>query len=109
MSTKAVMWAINEAETHTSVEFAVLVALANFADARGRGAYPSQWRLADVSRASERQVRRVLSELESRGIIVRGDQKLTMKYPAGRRPVVWDLAMESDFPGVSTERGNMAI
>ncbi|WP_423202977.1 helix-turn-helix domain-containing protein [Micromonospora kangleipakensis] len=73
---------------------AVLIGLANHAHANGRGAYPSQERLAHYARKSVRSVQRDLTELARLGIIRRGDQRHVAYVPVDRRPVVWDLALE---------------
>jgi hypothetical protein len=39
----------------------------------------------------ERAVREHLAELEHRGVIARGDQRLVDFLPVNRRPVVWDI------------------
>ncbi|MYH37353.1 MAG: helix-turn-helix domain-containing protein [Rhodospirillaceae bacterium] len=63
----------------------VLLALAGFADQHGRNAYPSVARLAEITRLSERQVRRHLAEARRLGLIemIRaggGDRRQTTVY-----------------------------
>lgn len=94
MSVEAIAWALNGAPLDSPNLVAVLVGLANHADAAGRGAAPSQRRLAHYARKRERTVREDLTALEALGIIRRGDQRRVAYLPADRRPVVWDLAME---------------
>ncbi|MEV0158068.1 helix-turn-helix domain-containing protein [Micromonospora sp. NPDC050686] len=94
MSVEALTWALNDAPDIPSSCLAVLIGLADHADANGRAAYPSQERLAHYSRKSTRAVRSDLATLQRRGIIRRGDQRHVAHLPTDRRPVVWDLAIE---------------
>jgi hypothetical protein len=94
MSVQAINWVLNDAPDLPSNLVATLVALANHADATGRGAAPSQNRLARYTRKKPRTIRDDLAALESRGLIRRGDQRHVASLPADRRPVVYDLAME---------------
>ncbi len=98
MSVEAISWALNAAPDVPPACLAVLVGLANHAHANGRGAYPSQERLAHYARKSVRAVRNDLAQLERLGLIRRGDQRHTAFLPSDRRPVVWDLAMERRRP-----------
>ena len=78
----------------------ILLALADHADTEGRGAFPSQKRLCALTGYSRRTIQHGLHDLESSGLIVKGDQRLTEHY--GRhRPIVWNLSME-DFRGAKT-------
>lgn len=94
MSVEAIEWVLNRAPDVPAPLVVVLVGLANHADPAGRGAAPSQRRLAFYARKTERTVRRDLAELAALGIIRRGDQRRVAYLPADRRPVVWDLAMD---------------
>lgn len=101
MSVEAIVWALDEAPDVPPSCLAVLVGLANHAHSDGRGAHPSQERLAHYARKSVRSVRNDLAELQRRGLIRRGDQRHAAFMPTDRRPVVWDLAMQrrrSDAP-----------
>ncbi|MEW2383712.1 helix-turn-helix domain-containing protein [Micromonospora sp. NPDC047707] len=98
MSVEAMSWALSDAPDVPPQCLAVLIGLANHAHANGRGAFPSQERLAHYARKSVRSVRRDLDELARLGLIRRGDQRHTAFLPADRRPVVWDLAMERRRP-----------
>ncbi|GIG92366.1 hypothetical protein Pen02_73020 [Plantactinospora endophytica] len=98
MSVEAVSWALNDAPDVPPSCLAVLLGLANHAHANGRGAYPSQERLAHYARKSTRSVRADLASLERLGIIRRGDQRHVAFIPVDRRPVVWDLAVERTRP-----------
>lgn len=95
MSIEAVSWALNFADVRDPGEALVLIGIANHAGKDGRGCYAGQATLAHYARCSERTLRRKLSALEARGVIVRGDQALVDHIPASRRPVVWDL----EWPG----------
>lgn len=74
----------------------VLLCLANYAGADGRGAFPSAKTLTDDTGLSERTVRVKLDVLEARGLIVRGNQALAAVYidRHDRRPVVYDLMIK---------------
>lgn len=98
MSNEALTWALRDAQGVPSHAVAVLIGLANHADENGRGAYPSQKLLGKYARKTERQVRKDLQNLEELGIIRRGDQRLAAHIPADRRPIVWDLVMDSGAP-----------
>lgn len=74
----------------------VLLCLANYAGADGRGAFPSAKTLTDDTGLSERTVRLKLDMLEERGLIERGNQALAAVYidRHDRRPVVYDLMLK---------------
>lgn len=94
MSLEAIGWVLRDAPDVPSQCVSVLIGLADHADKRGRGAYPSAGTLATYARKSERQVRYDLSLLAEAKLIRPGDQSEVAKYPVNRRPVVYDLAME---------------
>ncbi|MEU0560931.1 helix-turn-helix domain-containing protein [Dactylosporangium sp. NPDC006015] len=94
MSLEATTWALTLAPDVPPQTMTVLLGLANHAHANGRGAYPSQDRLAWYARKTVRSVRNDLAELERLGLIRRGDQRHVAFMPPDRRPVVWDLAIE---------------
>ncbi|MFE9206644.1 helix-turn-helix domain-containing protein [Micromonospora sp. NPDC007230] len=98
MSIEAVSWALSHAPDVPPQCLAVLIGLANHADAAGRAAFPSQERLAHYARKTVRSVRRDLDELERLDLIRRGNQRHTAFLPADRRPVVWDLATHRRRP-----------
>ena len=91
MSIEAVEWALQQAPCVSTPARLVLVYLAERADERGRGTYPSADTIGEHLQMGERTVRRWLAYLEDAGITVRGDQGLVEDYPADKRPVVWDL------------------
>lgn len=102
MSMKALEWAMYDvpAEMAKGSLLRILLALADHADTEGRGAFPSQKRLCDLTGYSRRTIQHGLHDLEASGLIVKGDQRLTEHY--GRhRPIVWNLSME-DFRGAKT-------
>lgn len=74
----------------------VLLCLANYAAADGRGAFPSAKTLTEDTGLSERTVRSKLDLLEGQGLIVRGNQALAAVYidRHDRRPVVYDLMLK---------------
>lgn len=82
---------MEDAPVESHKDLVVLYALADRADDTGRAAWPSQEWIAHRARCSDRTVRRALSGLEERGIIRRGDQRLTEHLSLRRKPVVWDL------------------
>lgn len=89
------LWALGAPEAAQASDGArlVLIALADSAGVDGSAAWPSASTLAEGLVVSVRTVRRRLEELESRGLIRRGDQRLVDHLRADRRPVVYDLAM----------------
>jgi hypothetical protein len=94
MSSEAVGWVLRDAPDVPAQCVCVLIGLAEHADKRGRGAYPSAGTLAAYARKSERMARYDIKVLVGAGLIRPGDQSLVAKYPPNRRPVVYDLAME---------------
>ena len=71
----------------------VLVALADHASREGRGAYLSAHTIAAQLDIDVRSVRRSFRTLRDRSLIRRGDQRIVAHFQAGRRPVVYDLAL----------------
>lgn len=94
MSVQAIVWALENAPITKPSHLGTLVALANQADSDGEGAYPSHATIAWETRKSPQAVRKDLKEMESDGIIKRGNQAMVAHLAADRRPVVWNLAME---------------
>lgn len=95
------LWALKQAPDVPAQCVAVLFGLAEAADKHGRSAYPSAATLSAYARKSERQVRYDLSLLADAKLIRLGDQRHAAKLPYGRRPVVYDLALERlRLPGV---------
>jgi hypothetical protein len=91
-------WVIEFAPPMPSQLIPTLAGLARHADKKGRGAYPSVARLAAYSCKAERSVQRDLKELRKLGLIRLGDQSKTKHLPEGKRPDVYDLALENAMP-----------
>lgn len=94
MSIQAINWALEDAPDVPSHLVAVLVALANHADASGRNAYVGQERLGWYTRKARRNVRKDIDALIKLGLIREGDQRIVAHLRADKRPTVYDLAME---------------
>lgn len=92
-------WALEYAPPMPSQLVATLSGLARHADKQGRGAFPSNARLAAYACKSERSVRRDLRDLEDLKLIRKGDQSKANHLPADKRPEVYDLALELRVPG----------
>jgi hypothetical protein len=91
-------WALEYAPPMPSQLVATLAGLARHADKKGRGAYPSVARLAAYACKSQRSVQRDLAELRRLGLIRLGDQRKAAHLAEGKRPEVYDLAMERIVP-----------
>lgn len=91
MSLRALLWVMEDAPVESHTDLVVLYALAERAHDDGTASWPSQEWIAHRARCSDRTVRRALASLEERGIIRRGDQRLTAHLTLRRKPVVWDL------------------
>lgn len=91
-------WAMELAPPMPSQLVATLSGLARHADKKGRNAYPSVARLAAYACKSERSVQRDLAELRKLGLIRYGDQSKANHLPEGKRPEVYDLAVERTVP-----------
>lgn len=88
------MWVLNDAPDLPTHLIPLMIGYANHADAEGRGAYPSQARLARYCRCSDRTVRRWTAEAVDLGLLVPGDQRFVFHLPADRRPTVYDLPLQ---------------
>jgi hypothetical protein len=91
-------WALELAPPMPSQLVATLSGLARHADKKGRGSYPSVARLAAYACKSERSVQRDLGDLRKLGLIRYGDQSKAAHLPEGKRPEVYDLAVERTVP-----------
>ncbi|MFJ4738750.1 helix-turn-helix domain-containing protein [Streptomyces sp. NPDC088775] len=98
MSKEAMDWALEFAPPMPSQLVVTLSGLARHADKKGRGTYPSVARLAAYACKSERSVQRDLVELRKLGLIRYGDQNKANHLPEGKRPEVYDLAVERTVP-----------
>ncbi len=98
MSLRALTWAIYEigSTLKDASAYRVLLILADNANDEGKGAYPSASTIAEETGMSLRTVRNKLNDLETAGIIMRGDQALADYLPANRRSVVWDLNLDNN-------------
>lgn len=108
MSVQAMTWAFEQRHINDSNARYVLLALANYADKDGRGAFPSTDSLVDDTGLSRRTVQTKLDVLESTGVIRRGNQAIAAAYIGrpDRRPVVYDLVMErGEAVAPGSERG----
>jgi hypothetical protein len=99
VSIEAMKWAVEFAPPMPSQLVTTLTGLAYHADKRGRGAYPSVPRLSAIACKDKRSVQRDLKQLRELGLIRLGDQSLASHLPAGKRPEVYDLAMERTVKG----------
>lgn len=91
-------WALEFAPPMPAQLITTLSGLARHADRKGRNAYPSVGRLAAYACKSERSVQRDLAELRKLGMIRFGDQSKAAHLPEGKRPDVYDLALENTVP-----------
>jgi hypothetical protein len=92
-------WALEKAPPMPAQLVATLSGLARHADKKGRGTYPSVARLAAYACKAERSVQRDLKQLRELGFIRLGDQSKAAHLPEGKRPEVYDLALERVVPG----------
>src|ERR1044072_3790885 len=99
VSKEAMDWALELAPPMPAQLVATLSGLARHADKKGKGAYPSVARLAAYTCKAERSVQRDLKPLRELGLIRLGDQSKAAHLPEGKRPEVYDLAVERVVPG----------
>lgn len=86
----------------------VLLCLANYAGSNGGGAFPSATTLAQDTGLSERTVRYKLDDLETSGLIKKGNQAIAAVHidRHDRRPVVYDLQLSRGaIPAPRSDRG----
>lgn len=102
-------WALEYAPPMPSQLVATLSGLARHADKKGRGTYPSVARLAAYACKSERSVQRDLFELRKLGLIRYGDQSKANHLPEGKRPDVYDLAVERTVPDGRAGRDEVTL
>lgn len=79
MSMKALEWAMYyvPAEMVKGALLRILLLLADHADTQGKGAFPSQKRIVALTGYSRRTIQNGLHDLETAGLIRRGDQRIT--------------------------------
>ncbi|OMH30674.1 helix-turn-helix domain-containing protein [Tersicoccus sp. Bi-70] len=94
MSIQATSWALYSVDGLAPAQRLILLVLADHAHNDGTAAFPSYATIADAVGLSRRQVMRQVLELETLGLIRRGDQRHVAHVDARYRPVVWDLALE---------------
>ena len=90
---------MEEAPTKDPVSLLVLYALADRANDDGSTAYPSQEWIAARARCSVRTVRRKLADLETAGLIRKGNPKFVEHIRKDRRPMVWNLNLTATTTG----------
>lgn len=105
MSIEATSWALNVETVPDSTARVVLLGLANHAGRDGSAAWPSVATLAEYAVCSTRTVQRKLRELETRGLVRKGDQRLVSHLSADRRPIVYDLPIGVSFCRPAAEDG----
>src|ERR1051325_1690249 len=93
MSIRVMTWVLDEAPTSDVYEVLVLLTLADHANDDGTGCWPSMRKIALRARCSERKARYVLRDLERKGMICGGDQRLTQHHRPDRRPTVYNLVL----------------
>ena len=108
MSVQAMSWALTQQIVTDSHTRHVLLCLANYADQSGRAAFPAVSSLALDTGLAPRTVQYRLRELESIGLIKRGNQAVAAAYitQRDRVPVCYDIDLSrgaQDAP--RSERG----
>jgi hypothetical protein len=96
---RAVAWVLDDAPAPTDL-LPTLVAIARRCDEDGKGSYQSVPTIAKKTGKSPEQVQRDIKRLLADGFIRLGDQTLPEKrgVPAGKRPTVYDVALEKRGP-----------
>lgn len=105
MSIEATAWALNVETVPDSTARVILLGLANHAGRDGSAAWPSVATLAAYAVCSTRTVQRKLRDLETRGLLRRGDQRLVNHLPADRRPTVYDLPIGASICHPAPDHG----
>lgn len=103
MSVQAITWALG-VECTSATEKAVLLVLANYADERGK-CWPSQRTVAKQACTSERTVRRMVADLEARGLLTRENRR---RADGSRSTDIIVLAMFQQADNVSTQPANLS-
>jgi DNA-binding Lrp family transcriptional regulator len=103
LSVQAISWALSQQTVTAAAARHVLLCLANYAGEDGRNAFPSIQRLCKDTGLSERAVRNNLRDLESLGVIRRGNQAVAAAFieRADRRPTVYDMPMQQEERGAA--------
>ncbi|MGK5677552.1 hypothetical protein [Actinoplanes sp. URMC 104] len=101
MSLAGMMWGAKDAPAANVEERAILVIMGDEVDGSGCGCWLSEDTIAERALLSPRTVRRRLADMEERGLIALGDQRLVQHIRSDRRPKVRDLMIPySWFPNV---------
>lgn len=109
MTILTMVWALKRAPVPANdpVAHLVLIAYADHANDDGTAAWPSVATVASYARCTPRTVHTKLRLLLEHGLMRPGDQQLVDHLPANRRPVVYDLVMDStpEPAGAGTDLG----
>lgn len=99
VSARGVAWVLDDAPVPTDL-LPTLIAIARCCDDNGRGSYQSVATIAKKTGKSSKQVQRDIQRLLTAGLIRPGDQSLLERHgvPIGRRPTVYDVALEIHGP-----------
>lgn len=109
MSLQALTWVIYEVGADIKYsDFRVLLILADMANQQGNGAYPSRSTIGRLTGYSVRTVSYALKNLESAGLIRRGDQRIVSGL-GGYKPTVWNLNMDRDAKTAPIETNDTAV
>lgn len=92
-----ILWAVKAAPVADVYEWATLVAMAEAADQDGCNSMLSVSTISAHTLLSSRKVQDARRSLEARGLIRKGDQTVANRYPADRRPVVYDLQVPHSY------------
>lgn len=104
VSLVSMVWALKEAPVpNDPVAHLVLIAYADHAQDDGTAAWPSVAKVAGYARCTPRTVQTKLRLLIGWGLMRHGDQRLVAHLPANRRPVVYDLVMDTDSTPASAD------
>ena len=90
----AVRWVLEDAGPVPAHQLSTLIVIAAHTSTEdGRGAFPSIETIAELTRKSERAVRRDVADLTCLGLLLPGDKKLVKHLRADKRPNVYDVPM----------------
>lgn len=107
MSVKAINWVLYDTPRNLdAIEFRLLAIMGDAVDSNGRGAWKSVSTYAEEVGCSVRTIQSKLRNLEKRGLIMRGDQRIVNHIPANRRPTVYDLNLNADGTDTDTDEAS---
>lgn len=91
-------WVSDQVRDVTPSERLVLYFLADKAREHGgyQQAWPSATYMADALGLDRKTVRSALGRLQTRGLILRGDQSLVTRRGGGKRPIAWALSVPDE-------------